>query len=201
MFTGIVERSVPVSSIDSSGDVRRIALDVPWSDAKHGESIAVNGACLTIAGISPVNASTTRLAFDVVQETLDKTNLGRLEVGWLVHVERAMRVGDRFDGHFVQGHVDGVAPIIRQVADPTDWRIWGEAPAHLAKYLVPKGSVSLDGVSLTLAKVEGRRFEIALIPTTLEITQLGRRDVGWPMNIECDMLVKSVVGVLELRGL
>jgi riboflavin synthase len=201
VFTGIVERSVQVASIDSSRDVRRICVDVPWSDTKHGESVAVNGACLTIAGIRQIDRSTHRLSFDVVQETLDKTNLGRLEVGSLVHVERAMRAGDRFDGHFVQGHVDGVAPITRQVADPTDWRICGRAPEHLVKYLVPKGSVSLDGVSLTLANVAGADFEIALIPTTLEITQLGRREVGWPMNIECDMLVKSVVGVLELRGL
>ena len=200
MFTGIVERSVSVVGLETRREGLRMLIDVPWSDTLPGESIALNGACLTIANIAQINATTHRLAFDVVRETLDKTNLDRLGVGSLVHVERAMRAGDRFDGHFVQGHVDGVAMITRHVADPADWRIGCRAPDELVRYLVPKGSVALDGVSLTLAKVDGADFEVALIPTTLQITQLGRREIGWPLNIECDTLVKSVVRVLELRG-
>jgi riboflavin synthase len=194
MFTGIIEKSIPI--IDASGDenLRRLTLAVDWDDLRLGESVAVNGACLTVAGLSP-----NRARFDVIRETLDKTNLGRLNTGDLVHVERSLRVGDRLDGHFVQGHVDGVAGLIENRAAGDDWRLRVALPPELAPCFVPKGSVTLDGVSLTIAALGRDWFEVALIPTTLAITQLGRREVGYPFNIECDVLAKTVVRFLEAR--
>lgn len=194
MFTGIVERSVPIHGVTIHPKFRRLTVGVTWPDVARGESIAVNGCCLTIADIQP-----DALGFDVIQETLDKTNLGLLKAGDLVHVERALRVGDRFDGHFVQGHIDGRATLVKQIDTPQETRLVIDAPADLAKYLTPKGSVSLDGVSLTIAAVRGREFEVALIPTTLAITTLGRRPIGWPFNLETDMLSKTIVSWLEQR--
>ena len=112
-----------------------------------------------------------------------------------------MRVGDPIDGHFVQGHVDGTAKLLQQIDNAQETRLRLEAPAHLAKYLVPKGSVAIDGVSLTLALVECQAFEVALIPTTLQLTTLGRHQVGYPFNIECDTMAKTVVSYLERFGL
>jgi riboflavin synthase len=171
---------------------RRVTLASHWSDVRGGESIAVNGVCLTVADIKP-----GEIGFDVVLETLEKTNLGLLEQGDEVHVERSLRIGDRLDGHFVQGHVDGTARLIERLADEKEYRLGLQAPADLARYLTPKGSVTLDGVSLTIAAVKGQQFEVALIPTTLQRTMLGRRSPGWPFNMECDCLAKTVVSWLE----
>ena len=167
-------------------------LAVDWPDVRHGESVAVNGVCLTVA-----DQAVGRLWFDVIPETLAKTNLAKLTAGDKVHVERSLRVGDRFDGHVVQGHVDGVARIVAVKRDPADWRITLEPPADLARYVVPKGSVTLDGVSLTVAAIDGTRFEVALIPTTLQITTFGNRQVGDEVNLECDVLVKTIVATME----
>lgn len=182
--------------LDVEGDdnLRRITLAVDWPDLRHGQSVAVNGACLTVAELSP-----GRTRFDVIRETLDKTNLGRLRPGDLVHVERSLRVGDRIDGHFVQGHVDATARLIATHQSGDDWRLRIELPAALSSYVAPKGSIAIDGVSLTIAAIDHDWFEVALIPTTLAITQLARRPVGWPFNIECDMLAKTVVRFLESR--
>jgi riboflavin synthase len=199
MFTGIIERSLPIASVSDAEGKRRLVIESPWLDVKHGESIAVNGVCLTVAN-SPLAAPHSPLAFDAIRETLDKTNLGTLVPGDLVHVERAMQVGSRFDGHLVQGHVDGAATIVKQVADPRDWRLVARAPDEFAKYLVPKGSIAVDGVSMTLAKVAGPFFELAIIPTTLQITRLGNRPVGYRINIECDVLAKTIVAFLEQRS-
>ena len=152
----------------------------------------MNGVCLTVAEIMP-----GELGFDVIPETLKKTNLGLLKAGDEVHVERSLRVGDRLDGHFVQGHVDGTARLVEQINNDQEWRLRIEAPADLAKYLTPKGSVTIDGVSLTIADVRGKEFEVALIPTTLQLTTLGRRSPGWPFNLECDVLSKTVISWLE----
>ena len=195
MFTGIVERSVQVMGVTDGPSFRRIVLPRVWDDVKLGDSIAINGVCLTIAELSA-----DAMHFDAIEETLAKTNLGGLIQGESVHVERAMRVGDRFDGHFVQGHVDGTAVVIWQREHPGEWRTRLRAPDHLAKYLVPKGSIALDGVSLTLARVEGTEFEIALIPTTLKLTHLARKDPGQRLNLECDMLAKTIVAFLEARS-
>jgi riboflavin synthase len=117
-----------------------------------------------------------------------------------VHIERSLRIGDRLDGHFVQGHVDGTATLIKRTADKKETRLHLETTPELAIYLSPKGSVTLDGVSLTLASVDGPRFEVALIPTTLERTTLGTRDIGWPFNVEADILSKTVVNYLRQQG-
>jgi riboflavin synthase len=192
MFTGIVEKSVRVLGVAVNPGFRRITLACDWKDVRLGQSVAVNGCCLTIAQIGD-----DAIGFDVVPETLDKTNLGLLESGSLVHVERSLCVGDRLDGHFVQGHVDGRAVLLERIDLKEEVRIKMRAPDALAKYLVPKGSVSLDGVSLTIAAVNGAVFEAALIPTTLNITQLDRRQIGWPYNLEADVVAKTIVSWLE----
>ena len=194
MFTGIVEKTVRVVGVAEGPKFSRLTLAVDWGDVRPGESVAVNGVCLTVAELTP-----GQLAFDVVQETLGRTNLSLLKPGDEVHVERSLRVGDRVSGHFVQGHVDGVATLLDQVADDQEWRLVLEAPGPLAKYLTPKGSVCLDGVSLTIASVDGNRFEVALIPTTLAVTTLGRRPARWPFNLEADVISKTVVAHLERR--
>lgn len=201
MFTGIVERSVPVIGLTQFPDGLRLRIAVPWVDVKHGESIAVNGVCLTVANdpTAPTTAP-VELAFDAIPETLAKTTLGELQLGQDVHVERALRVGDRFDGHIVQGHVDGVARVVAIQDNPHDWRMTLEPPADLARYVIPKGSVTLDGVSLTVASIDGTRFDVALIPTTLEITRLGRRQVGDGINLECDVMTKTIVATMERMG-
>ena len=192
MFTGIVEKSVRVIGVATTPAFRRLTLAVSWDDLRGGESIAVNGCCLTVAEIAA-----GEIGFDIIQETLDKTNLGLLQPGDQVHVERALRVGDRIDGHFVQGHVDGVATLISRIDSETETRLRIEAPRDFGKYLVPKGSVAIDGVSLTIAAVDGAIFEVALIPTTLRLTALEVRAIGWRFNLEVDMLSKTIVTWLE----
>ena len=192
MFTGIVEKTVRVIGVADGPKFNRVTLAAGWDDVKDGDSVAVNGVCLTVAHRSP-----GELGFDVVQETLDKTNLKLLRPGEEVNVERSLRVGDRVDGHFVQGHVDGTALLIEQTSDDKEWRLRCQAPPDLAKFLVPKGSVCLDGVSLTLASVRGNEFEVALIPTTVNLTALARRAPGWPYNLEADVISKTVVSWLE----
>jgi riboflavin synthase len=194
MFTGIIEKTTRVLGVTDGPRFRRLTLASDWTDVRHGESVAVNGCCLTVAELSP-----GELAFDVIAETLDKTNLGSLLNGDRVNVERSLRVGDRFDGHFVQGHVDGVAKLIEVHTHDQDWRLTVECPAELAKYLVPKGSVAIDGVSLTIAAVDGAQFQVALIPTTLNLTTLRDRNPGWLFNFEADMFAKTIVSFLEGR--
>jgi len=196
MFTGIVEKYVPVLDVAQSPMSRRISLASDWNDVREGESVAVNGCCLTIAAVKK-----SRIEFDVIKETLEKTNLGLLKAGDSVNVERALRVGDRLDGHFVQGHVDGTARLVRVLKTEQEVRLTIESPASLVKYIVPKGSVSIDGVSLTVASQNGREFDVALIPTTLKLTTLGSRPEGWPFNLETDIVSKHIVAWLENRGL
>jgi riboflavin synthase len=194
MFTGIVEKSVQVVGIAKGPKFTRITLASDWPDVRSGESVAVNGACLTIAEIGQ-----GQIGFDVVAETLSKTNLGLVKAGDRVHVERAMKIGDRIDGHFVQGHVDGTARLVERIASEQEWRLVVEAPLELMKYVVPKGSVCLDGVSLTVAGLSKAGFEVALIPTTLAVTELGNREIGWPYNLETDVLSKTIISWLERR--
>lgn len=191
MFTGIVEQTVCVAAVTEHADGRRIWLAVRWGDEKIGDSIAVNGCCLTIAAIE-----TQRVGFDAVQETLACTNLGLLREGDHVHVERALRASDRVDGHFVLGHVDGKAELISRRADERESRLRLRVSDLLSAYIVPKGSVCLDGVSLTVAALEGDEFEVALIPTTLHKTALAERPVGWPMNFEADIIVKTIAATM-----
>ena len=192
MFTGIVERTVRVIGAVAGPKFNRLTLALDCPDVRDGESVAVNGVCLTVASREP-----GELGFDVVKETLDKTNLGSLQAGDEVHVERSLRVGDRVDGHFVQGHADGVAILMNQIADEQEWRLTLEPPRDLIKFVVPKGSVTLDGVSLTVASVGPGTFDVALIPTTVNVTALARRPLGWRYNFEADILSKTVVSWLE----
>jgi riboflavin synthase len=196
MFNGIVEKTVRVVGVSDGPKFVRLTLPLNFDDLKHGDSVAVNGVCLTVAEIP----SPAAVGFDVIKETLDKTNLGMLRPGDDVNVERAMRVGDRVDGHFVQGHVDGTAPLLKQVANDEEWRLTLRAPESLVKYLAPKGSVTVDGVALTIAALHGAEFEVALIPTTVQLTTLIRKPIGWPFNLEADVLSKTIVHYLELRG-
>ena len=192
MFTGIVEKSVKVVAAADGPKFVRLTLASDWDDVKLGESVAVNGVCLTIAEIMPRG-----IGFDVIAETLARTNLGLLKPGDDAHVERALRVGDRVDGHFVQGHVDGPATLVSQVADEREWRLTVRPPTELIKYVTPKGSVALDGVSLTVATVHDATFEVALIPTTVNLTTLAARATGWPYNLETDVIIKTVIHYLE----
>jgi riboflavin synthase len=192
MFTGIVEKIAAVIAIADGPRFRRLTLASEWPDVRLGQSIAVNGCCLTIAELSD-----GELGFDVISETLEKTNLGRLKPGDHVNVERALRMGDRFDGHFVQGHIDGTAKLAHVEIEDDQWRLTLEAPKNLTRYLIPKGSVALDGVSLTIASLNGPEFQVALIPTTISLTTLASMQPGWPVNLEADMTVKTIVSTLE----
>ena len=195
MFTGIVERTVRVASVSEGTGFVRLNLAAEWPDVKNGESVAVNGVCLTVAEITP-----PLLGFDVIPETLSKTNLGLLAAGDHVNVERTLRVGDRIDGHFVQGHVDSTAVLKEQTLGSEECRLTISPPAEMMKFVAPRGSVALDGVSLTVARVHADRFEVALIPTTIKLTTLGSRAIGWPFNLEADILAKTIVTNLERIG-
>jgi riboflavin synthase len=192
MFTGIVERTVHVSAVAEGTGFVRLTLAADWPDLKLGDSVAVNGVCLTVAEIAPM-----AVGFDVIPETLRKTNLGLLAAGDLVNVERSLRAGDRIDGHFVQGHVDGTARLVAQTGGEKECKLTLHPPPELMKFIIPRGSVALDGVSLTIANVQHDSFEVALIPTTLQLTTLGTRAVGWPFNVEADVLAKTIVTYLE----
>jgi riboflavin synthase len=192
MFTGIVEKTASVASVVDGPGFKRLIVLLDLEGLKTGQSIAINGVCLTVAEFSPYE-----VVFEVVKETLEKTNLGTLGAGDLVNIERAMKVGDRFDGHFVQGHVDGTANLMNIGGGEEERRLMIEAPFALAKYIVPKGSITLDGVSLTVAAVRGNMFEVVLIPTTLGVTTLGEKSIGWPFNLETDIVSKTIVSWLE----
>jgi riboflavin synthase len=192
MFTGIVEKTALVASVADGSGFRRLTLALNLPHLRDGQSIAVNGCCLTIAEIE-----SEQTVFEIVSETLEKTNLGLLTPGDSVNIEQSMKAGDRIDGHFVQGHVDGPANLMHIVSTPGETRLTLEAPFSLEKYIVPKGSVTLDGVSLTIASVQGNIFEVALIPTTLDLTTLGQKSIGWPFNLEADILTKTVISWLE----
>ncbi len=195
MFTGIVERSVRLASVSEGTGFRRLTFLPPWSDVKHGESIAINGVCLTVAEIA--SQDPIPLAFDVIPETIAKTNLGLLKPSDCVHVERALRLSDRISGHFLQGHVDGQARLDAMHNVDNDFRLTITPTPELMKYIVPKGSIAIDGVSLTVASVSRDSFEVALIPTTLHATHLGTVSVGWLFNLETDILSKTIVNYLE----
>jgi riboflavin synthase len=193
MFTGIIHKTGTVTAVTPTAAGRRLTLTAPAADHVLGESIAVNGVCLTVASINPDQT----LAFDVIPETLAKTNLGKLNSNDTVHLERSLRAGDPIDGHFVQGHVDGTGTLVSLSTTNDEFRLRIQAPPHLAKYLIPKGSIAIDGVSLTLAHVANDHFEVALIPTTLQLTLLGKKQVGYSFNLEPDMMAKTVISYLE----
>ncbi len=196
MFTGLIQAVGVVRSAEPCATGRRLVIDpAGWEHRPAaGESISVSGACLTQAG-----EFTGELVFDVVPETLAKTTLGGLSEGSRVNLERSLAAGDLIGGHFVQGHVDGVG-IVERVETEGEWRVRIGAPEAVAGYLVAKGSITVEGVSLTLAAVDGDSFEIALIPTTLEETTLDALAAGDRVNLEADMLAKTVAALLERRA-
>ncbi len=198
MFTGIIEELGRIVSIEDQPDAKRITIEGPLvtSDVNRGDSIAVNGTCLTAVEIEPGNFTA-----DVMHETLRLTSLGAAKVGDVVNLERAMNAATRFGGHVVQGHVDGLGHIVsREPSDNWEW-VRVSIPAELTKYVVLKGSITIDGVSLTVNEIEGNVVGLSLIPETLRLTTLGAKTVGDPVNIEADIMAKHIERLLEARGI
>jgi riboflavin synthase len=195
MFTGLVEGLGRIAALETEAGGLRIVVQPPSSmgsaesanpdPARIGDSVAINGCCLTVIAIEA-----TGWSFQAGQETLSKTNLGKFRVGDSVNLERSLAVNGRLGGHFVQGHVDGLGTVVQRNPD-ADWITMGfEVAESLADLMVPKGSVCVDGVSLTVVTVDSRRFTVALIPHTLTVTTLGQRALGQTVNIETDILGK-----------
>jgi riboflavin synthase len=196
VFTGIVREVGLVVSLDGGGDGARLVVEAPAAAAGTavGDSVSVNGCCLTA-----VEVGGGRLAFDAVPETLARTALARLAAGAAVNVEPALRAGEPLGGHYVQGHVDGVGAVREAVAEGDGRRVWFDVPADLLRHVVEKGSVAVDGTSLTVAAVDAGGFAVALVPHTLAATTLGRLAPGDPVNVETDVLAKYVERLLEGR--
>jgi len=194
MFTGLIQQVCTVKSLKRSGGAASLAVDLQnlAKQTKIGDSIAISGVCLTVAGLNDSSAN-----FDISEETLSKTNLGKLTAGSKVNVELSLRAGDRFGGHFVLGHIDGTATIkkIDRKADFATMRF--TAGTELLSQIIPKGSVAVDGVSLTIADMDKTGFIVALIPETLRKTTLGLAKSGDTANIEIDIIVKTVKKHLE----
>ncbi|MFE3199786.1 riboflavin synthase [Embleya sp. NPDC059237] len=193
MFTGIVEELGEIVAIERLTDSARITIRGPvvTTGARHGDSIAVNGVCLTVVD-DKVDPEVATFTADVMQETLDKSSLGALSTGSRVNLERPMVLGGRLGGHLVQGHVDGTGEILARTPGE-EWEIVEIAlPAHLARYVVDKGSITVDGISLTVVEAHDASFTVSLIPTTLALTTLGVKTVGDPVNLEVDIIAKYV---------
>jgi riboflavin synthase len=193
VFTGLIREVGSVAAVDGGPDGVRLTIDAPATarDARLGDSIALSGVCLTV-----VERSDGRLAFDAVPETLARSSLQTLEPGSRVNVEPALRAGEPLGGHYVQGHVDGVGEIRSVEPEGDGRRIWVDAPAELMRYVVEKGSVAVEGTSLTVAGLDAGGFAVALIPHTLEETTLGDLEPGDPVNLEADVLAKYVEKLL-----
>jgi riboflavin synthase len=213
MFTGLVQGVGRVRGVEMRGasGPARLTIDprwdVPVGTLEAGESISVSGVCLTLVGDAGGRSHEGPLAFDVVQETLDRTTLGGLLPGARVNLERSLRASDLMGGHGVQGHIDGIGTVER-VQTGSDWRVWvrpevdDERPAFM-QFVVPKGSICVDGVSLTIAGVTGnppKLFDVALIPTTLARTTLGDLRPGDRVNLESDVVVRTIVHYLRHYG-
>ena len=200
MFTGLVEGLGTVRSLRPDGPGVRLAVAPPaeMSSAESvattfiGDSVAINGCCLTV--IENENAI---WSFQAGTETLSRTNLGALQVGDVVNLERSLPADGRVGGHFVQGHVDFIGQVEKVDRDGEWVAMWFRVPAGLTRQMVSKGSVAVDGVSLTLVDVDAERFSVALIPHTLEVTTLGRRRIGDPVNIETDIIGKYVEKLIQ----
>lgn len=190
MFTGLIEGQATVRGVIPEGAAVRLVLEMPSDfagEARLGDSIALNGCCLTVVAMQG-----SVFDFQAGTETLSKTNLGELRSGGRVNVERAVAVGARLGGHFVQGHVDGTGQI-ELIEQDGEWTtMWFKVPRTLTLQMVRKGSITVDGISLTLVEVESERFSVALIPHTLAVTTLGQRVIGDTVNIETDILGKYV---------
>ncbi|SMP76564.1 riboflavin synthase alpha chain [Neorhodopirellula lusitana] len=202
MFTGLVETLGNVVNIVDQPPGKRLVIEAPLfrdsnpdRDVKLGDSIAINGCCLTVIAING-----DQLAFEAGQETLSRTNLGELIPGESkVNLERSLAVGDRMGGHYVTGHIDGVGQLVERIDDPPWANLKFSLPESLADQVVSKGSIAIDGISLTVVDVGDNYFTVALIPHTLDVTTLGKRAPGDRVNLETDLLAKYVQRSLHLR--
>ncbi len=195
MFTGLVEAVGRVIRLENRGDQARLTLDIPFAaELELGESVAINGCCLTATAIDGHAVS-----FDLLAQTLQVTSLGGLQTGSLVNLERAMQVGDRFGGHFVQGHVDGTGSLTAIETQGQDHILTVTLPPSIQRLCVDKGSLALDGISLTIASLGEDHATFCIIPHTWEETHLHTAKVGQKLNLEADMLAKHVDRLLEGR--
>ena len=193
MFTGLIEEVGKVFQIRQSGDAARVTVECPLiaKGTNIGDSIAINGVCLTV-----VSLDTALLTFDAVPETMRRTNLGQLHTGSPVNLERALAAGQRMGGHFVQGHIDGVGTVASVRSEDNAHIFFIKASKELMRYIVPKGSVAIDGVSLTVVDVEPNQFSMWIIPHTFENTTFKIRQIGDVVNLETDLLAKYVEKML-----
>jgi riboflavin synthase len=196
MFTGIIEEVGKVTSIREERGTRRLTVAASQliKELKKGDSIAVSGVCLTAMGLSP-NA----VAFDLAEETWNRTSFSRIDEGALVNLELPMRADGRFGGHVVQGHVDGTGEFLAldRIPGAEDYWLRIRIPAELARYVILKGSLSIEGISLTVAKIEGTAVTVAIIPHTAEMTNLRSLNPGDPVNLEVDMIAKYVEKMMK----
>jgi len=199
MFTGIVEELGTVAAVEDQGDAVRItiAATTVLEDVALGDSVSVNGCCLTVSTLSTTRPAS--FTADVMRETLDKTGVGDLTTGDRVNLERAVTPTTRLGGHIVQGHVDGTGAVRRRTHSEHWELVEVEAPTELLRYLVPKGSITVDGISLTVVDVLADGFTVSLIPETLARTTLGFRQPGDRVNLEADVIAKHVERLLESR--
>lgn len=195
MFTGLIAHVGTITRLEPIGPGMRLSVRSPLAAAEGtqiGDSIAINGCCLTV-----VEVRGDELSFEAGSETLSRTNLGKLTAGSGVNLERSLKVGDRLGGHFVTGHIDAVGMLDAR-REEGDWSfLWFKVPRELTRQMASKGSIAVDGVSLTLVDVEDERFSVALIPHTLAVTTLGKLAVGDAVNIETDVLAKYVARQIE----
>ena len=194
MFTGIVRERGRVATVEGDEESRRFEIDAPGTAAhlSIGDSVSVGGCCLTATAVSNGHFSVT-----AVPESISRTTLKRLSAGDEVNLETAVRAGDPLGGHYVQGHVDGVGRVASTEPDEEGARLWIESPTELLRYCVEKGSIAVDGVSLTISALRDGAFEVALVPHTLEQTTLGRLEPGAEVNLEVDVLAKYIEKLID----
>ena len=187
MFTGIIENLGEIKKIDKYEDYWKFSISTNFTDIKLGDSISINGVCLTVTKIDE-----KQLDFEVVSETLIKSNFKSVKAGDVVNLERSLKLSDRLDGHLVQGHVEDTGKILSKVTNGGETKIKIEIDKDIIKYCIYKGSIAVDGISLTISKIYSNSIEICIIPYTLKHTTLGIKDVGSLVNIETDMISKYV---------
>jgi riboflavin synthase len=200
VFTGIIEEVGEVAGVEHRGDSAVLTVNASHivDDITHGASIAVSGVCLTVVGRR--DGEPTAIDFDVMGETLKRSSLGALTAGDPVNLERAVRADARLDGHVVQGHIDGTGAVISRTPGDAWEAVRFGLPGELARFVAEKGSIAVDGVSLTVSSVGADWFEVGLIPETLRATTLGGKAPGDPVNLEVDVLAKYVARLLEVRS-
>ena len=193
LFTGIVEGIGKIINIKQNTKNRsaiKMTVDLGKNSKglKLGQSVALNGVCLTVTGINK-----SKCDFEMIEETTKKTDLGNLKIGGIVNIERSLKVGERLEGHFVLGHVDGVGVIKKIEKKPKEVQIWFEIPKSLAKFVVQKGSIAIDGISLTVVDVKKNLASVCLIPHTMDVTNFSTKKIGDKVNIETDILGKYLL--------